>query len=172
MMRLICLALALLTADCQRPQPAILLHQADKAGAALANVVYTGDPDAAPQLVDGFHEIEEYSWRWTAQRFSVVLRPPGGAGESAILTMALALPDAEIGTLGDITLTAAIGPASLSPESYTRPGSYIYTREVPASLLRNEDIRIDFRLDKAMKPSAQDIRELGVIVKSIGLEPR
>src|SRR5271170_4845137 len=71
-------ALVFLAVSCQRQQE-ILLQQAPKPGAALTSVVYTGDPDSAPQLVDGFFQIEEYSWRWTAQSFSVVLRPPGGA---------------------------------------------------------------------------------------------
>jgi len=164
--------LALLAVDCQRPA-AVLIRQTDKSGARLSSTVYTGDPNAAPQLVNGFFEIEEYSWRWTAQRFSVVLRPPGGAtGESATLTAALAVSDAEIAKLGSVTLIAAIGLTSLSPETYTKPGSYTYTREVPASLLTKEEVRVDFRVDKAMKPGGQDIRELGVIVTSIGLEPR
>ena len=31
---------------------------------------------------------------------------------------------------------------------------------------------MDFWLDKAMKPDGRDIRELGIIVSSVGLEPR
>jgi hypothetical protein len=165
-------ALALLAVDCQRPA-ALVLRQADNAGASLSSIVYTGDPNSAPQLVRGFFEIEDYSWRWTAQRFSVVLRPPLGAtGESATLTMALAVSDGVIAKLGNITLDAAIGPTSLSPETYTKSGSYTYIREIPASLLTKEEVQVDFRLDKAMKPDGRDIRELGIIVSSVGLEPR
>ena len=166
------LALALLIVDCQRPA-AVLLQQADNSGAGLSSIVYTGDPNSAPQLIKGFFEIEDYSWRWTTQSFSVVLRPPAGAtGESATLAVALAVSDSVIAKLGNITLNAAIGPASLSPETWTKSGSYTYTREVPASLLTKEEIQIDFRLDKAMKPDGRDIRELGIIVSSVGLEPR
>jgi hypothetical protein len=148
------------------------MRQTDNSRAALSSTVYTGDPNSAPQLIGGFFQIEEYSWRWTAQRFSVVLRPPRGAtGESATLAVALAVPDAVIAKLGNITLSAAIGPTSFSPETYTKPGSYTYKRDVPASLLTKEEVRVDFRLDKVMKPEGQDIRELGVVVTSIGLEP-
>jgi hypothetical protein len=162
--RLICacgLALALPTVDCQRPA-AVLMRQTDNSGAGLPSTVYTGDPNSAPELIDGFFAIEEYSWRWTAQRFSVVLRPPDGPmGESATLAVALAVPDTVIAKLGNITLSAGIGPTSFSPETYIKPGSYAYKREVPASLLTRKEVRIDFRLDKAMKPGGQDIRELG-----------
>jgi hypothetical protein len=165
-------AVAMLTADCQRPA-AVLMRQSDSSAAALASTVYTGDPNSAPQLIDGFFEMEEYSWRWTAQRFSVVLRPPGGPmSESALLTVALAVPDSVIAKLGNITLSAAVGATSLSPETYIKPGSYTYKREVPASLLTKEEVRVDFQLDKVMKPAGQDIRQLGLVVTSIGLEPR
>lgn len=149
------------------------MRQTDNLGAGLSSTVYTGDPNSAPQLIGGFFEIEEYSWRWTAQRFSVVLRPPRGAtGASATLAVALAVSDAQIAKLGNITLSAAIGPTSLSPETYTKPGSYTYTREVPASAQTKEEVQVDFQLDKAMRPGGRDTRELGVIVASIGLEPR
>jgi len=165
-------ALALLAVDCQRPA-AVALRQADNSRAGLSSIVYTGDPNSAPQLIRGFFEIEDYSWRWTAQRFSVVLRPPAGAtGDSARLAMALAVSDGVIAKLGNITLSAAIGPTSLSPETYTKSGSYTYTREIPASLLTKEEVQVDFGLDKVMKPDSRDIRELGIIVSSVGLEPR
>jgi hypothetical protein len=165
-------ALALLAVNCQRPA-AVLLRQADNSGAGLSSIVYTGDPNSAPQLIKGFFEIEDYSWRWTAQRFSVILRPPAGAtGESATLAMGLAVSDGVIAKLGNITLDAAIGSIALSPETYTKSGSYTYTREVSASLLTKEEVQVDFWLDKAMKPDGRDIRELGIIVSSVGLEPR
>jgi hypothetical protein len=157
--------------SCQQ-QPEIRLQQS-KPGAALTSVIYTGDPDAAPQLVDGFFEIEEYSWRWTAQTFSVVLRPPGGVtGEKAALVVNLAIPAIEIDQLGRVTLTAGLGRSLLSPEIFTKPGSYTYTREISGALLTKENIRVDFRLDKAMRSPGPDVRELGIIVKSISLEPR
>ena len=80
-------ALALLAVDCQRPAT-LVLRQVDNADAGLSSIVYTGDPNSAPQLVRGFFEIEDYSWRWTAQRFSVGARArrPGATGESATLT--------------------------------------------------------------------------------------
>lgn len=141
--------------------------------ARLASTVYTGDPDAAPQLLSGFYGIEEYSWRWTAQRFSVVLRPPeGGNGEAANLVAQLSVPDVVIQKLHSIALSAAIGGSTLPPQSYTRPGPYTYTRKLAAGLLSSKEIRVDFQLDKVMPPSGQDIRQLGIVLTSVGLEPR
>lgn len=162
----------LLAANCRSGQ-AISAQGPDAAQARLASTVYAGDPNAAPQLVGGFYGIEDYSWRWTAQRFAVVLRPPEGAtGEAANLVVRLGIPEVVIKKLHSISLTARIGGAVLPPETYKQPGDYTYTHEVPANQLTSEEVRVDFQLDKVMPPSGQDIRELGIVVTSIGLEPR
>jgi hypothetical protein len=170
--RTLSIAFFLLLTGCRR-QDAIPIEKAVKSGAELNSVVYTGDANSAPQLISGFYNIEEFSWRWTARRFSVVLRPPGGvSGSDANLSVELTIPEAEMAKIGSLALNAAIGSTFFAPETYIKPGSYTYAREIPASLLNKAEVRIDFRLDKAMEPGGSDIRELGVIVKSIGLESR
>ena len=166
------IAIALTIASCQKSGP-VTLRQSGHGSAELTSIVYTGDPDAGPQLLKGFFNIEEYSWRWTAQKFSVVLRPPDGAmGENATLDLSLAIPPYEIERLGAITLRAAIESSSLGSETYTKPGHYHFRRDVPASLLTHQEVRIDFDLDKSLKPDGDDTRDLGIIVASISLEPR
>ena len=169
----VCLiVLVLLAAGCASPK-AIPAQQSAEARARLASTVYAGDPNSSPQLIGGFYGIEEYSWRWTAQRFAVVLRPPEGAtGEAANLVVRLGIPEVVIQKLHRISLTAMVDGAALPPETYTQPGDYTYTREVPANRLTSEEVRVDFQLDRVMPPSGQDIRELGIVVTSIGLEPR
>ena len=169
--RLVCVLAILIFAaiGCQSGAPVPVQDSA----ARLASTVYTGDPNSEVQLLSGFYDIEEYSWRWTAQRFSVVLRPPGGAaGEAANLVVHLGIPEVVIQKLHSISLSAAIGGSQLRPETYTRPDSYTYTREVAPSLLISEEVHIDFQLDKVVPPLGQDRRQLGIVVTSVGLEPR
>jgi hypothetical protein len=45
-------------------------------------------------------------------------------------------------------------------------------REVPANLLSDDAVRVDFRLDKALPPGDADKRELGVVASSAGLVSR
>src|SRR6516162_1251471 len=107
------LALALLLAvtGCKRKEST---NVSDDEGPRMASVVHTGDPQSDPQLVQGFYAIEQNSWRWTAQRFSVVLRPPAGAGErGATLNMQLAVPDVVISRLKTISLSGNIGTTQL-----------------------------------------------------------
>ncbi len=136
----------------------------------LASTVHMGDPTAATQLVSGFHDIEGGSWRWTQKQFAVTLRPPAQAArKGAVLELHLTVPQPSIDKLKSLTLTASVGGATLAPETYSKPGEYIYRREVDAKSISGDAVRIDFQLDKAIAPGASDLRELGIVVASAGL---
>jgi hypothetical protein len=139
----------------------------------MLSVVQMGDPQAATQLLSGFYAIEAGAWRWTEQKFSVLLGTPFGAAQKgAWLRARVTAPDALIAKLGTITLAASVNGRKLAPETYSAAGAYTYERDVPAGLLKDEPVRVDFALDKAMPPAGQDLRELGIVVQSVGLEPK
>ena len=169
---LLILFLASAAAGCKRAEP-VKVEQADEEGPRMASTVHTGDPKSESQLVNGFYGIEQNSWRWTGQRFSVVLRPPAGAAQrGASLVVNLSVPDPVIAKLKTISLSGGIGGTSLAPETYTQPGPYVYKRDIAPAALNSETVRVDFQLDKVMQPSGGDLRELGIVVTSVGLEPR
>jgi hypothetical protein len=164
------LSLALASAGCKR-QRRVTVETVEEAP-MLASVVATADPHAATQLVGGFYGVEQNSWRWTAGRFSVVLRPPrSAAAKGALLQLKFTIPDVSISQLKTVSLSAYVAGTPLAPESYTRAGQFIYSRDVPANLLGGDVARIDFSLDKSIPPSASDHRELGVIVSMVGFQP-
>jgi hypothetical protein len=166
------LLLALALGACKGKQT-VKLDASDDEGPRISSIVHMGDPKSETQLVDGFYGIEQNSWRWTAQKFSVVLRPPAGAAQKgATLNLQLAVSDATIGKLKTIALAASIGGAALAPETYTQAGPYTFTRDVPASQLAGEAVRIDFQLDKALPPNGADQRNLGLIVNSVALDAK
>ena len=86
--------------------------------------------------------------------------------------MRLTVPPVVVEKLKTISLSATIGVATLPPETYTQAGDYTYTRDVAPALLAGESVRVDFQLDKSMPPSGADLRDLGVVVLSAGLEPK
>jgi hypothetical protein len=132
-----------------------------------------GDPEAASQLVSGFYGVEQNSWRWTKRDFSVTLGAPAGAAlKGAELRVSLTAPQQLIDKLTDITLTASVNGRQLPPETYRAAGTYDYVRDVPASLLAASPVKVDFHLDKVMPPAGGDLRELGIVVLSVGLEPK
>ena len=136
----------------------------------LASTVHMGDPTAAAQLVSGFHDIEGGSWRWTQKQFAVTLRPPAQAArQGAVLELHLTVPEPSIEALKSLTLTASVGGTILAPETYRKTGAYTFRRDVDAKLISGDAVRIDFQLDKAVAPGASDLRELGIVVESVGL---
>jgi len=166
------LGTTLASAGCRRQERA-RLEVTEEEPPPLASIVHVADPAAAAQLLKGFHGLEQGSWRWTAGSFAVALRPPARASErGARLTVKLSIPDVVIQRLKTLTLRAATDGTPLPPETYTKPGDHIYTREVPAGVFTGKPVVADFTLDKTFAPGGGDQRELGIIVTTIGLEPK
>lgn len=165
---LLCIVLA--AAGCHRGAKA-RLGQTDEEPARLVTTVHVADAHASAQLVSGFYAVEQNAWRWTARRFSVLLRAPRGATrKGAVLNLKLTVPDPVIARLQSVTLTASIQGAALGSETWMKPGDYVFSKTVPSSLLAGEAVKVNLELDKAMPPSQTDQRELGIIVSSVGLE--
>jgi hypothetical protein len=139
----------------------------------LLSVVSVSDPAASAQLVRGFYGLEGNTWRWTAKQFEVALKPPAGATDNgAKLSFQLNVPGAIVEKFGPVTLNAAIDGLALAPETYSKPGNYVYSRDVPAAALKGDAVVVQFSSDKGIAPSADDQRELALVSVSIGLEPR
>jgi hypothetical protein len=142
-------------------------------GGALVSVVNVNDPVASAQLVRGFYPLEVNTWRWTMQKFTVALKPPpGGAQNGARLSFKFSFPEVIFTKLGPMRLSATINGLALAPESYSKPGDYVYSRDVPASALSGDAVSVEFVSDKALPPTGGDARELALIAISIGLETR
>jgi hypothetical protein len=127
------------------------------------------DPQHASQLVRGFHGIEG-PWRWTQKSFAVRLVAPAGAAQKgAVLQLRFAIPDVVMQNVKSVTLSAAVNGSTLSPETYKKSGSYIYTRPVRAEQIQTSPVSVEFTLDHTLPPTSADRRELGVVVTEVGL---
>jgi len=162
--------IAFAAGGCKRRE-IIETQKTEEAPATLASVLHMGDPASSAQLVRGFHSIEGNSWRWTMGAFAVTLRPPLDSGrQGAKLIAKFSIPDAVISRVHSMTLSAKAGGVPLPPETYTRSGEYTYERDVPASALKAEAVACEFALDRYLPPGGGDLRELGLVMNSIGLE--
>jgi hypothetical protein len=165
--------LALAGAACRQPDTVPVETTAIPAATRLASSVHAADPNGAPQLAEGFHSVEQNAWRWTAKRFVVLLGPPEGSAErGATLIFRFSIPDAIISQLGELTLTAKVGGATLPAQTYSQPGDYIYSQSVPGAALAGDSVSAEFSFDKALGPSDADQRELSAIFSSVALELR
>jgi len=139
---------------------------------AMASTIQIADKSIAGQLIRGFYAPEDNSWRWTAGKFTVALRPPDGSHEKgAWLVLDFVIPEAGFEQLKGVTVAARSGGAALASESFTTQGKHTYRAAVPASALLKDSVQVDFSLDKVLSAS-QYGRELGLIVTSVGLESK
>ena len=165
-------ALALATFGCKQTKK-VQVQQTVEESPKMGSMIRMGDPKQETQLVTGFYGIEGNAWRWAAKQFTVALRPPFGASQrGGTLQLNLTVPGVVIDKLKNISLSASVDGSPLPPETYTAAGPYVYKRDVPASLLTSDSVKVDFQLDKAMPPTDQDKRELGVVVNSVSLEAK
>lgn len=151
----------------QRPQAVAVIEEPLEAPTAIR----VADPSVEPQLLAGFHQIEQGAWRWTQREFAVSLRGPFLASQrGAMLHLAFTIPD-PVAKLGPLTMKASAGGVPLAPERYTAAGKYEYVREVPPSAFADDPVKIEFTTDRFLPPGPVDKRELSVIVESVALEP-
>jgi hypothetical protein len=166
------LAVCLAMAGCKSRQK-VKVQATEEEAPSLATTVHTADPRVSAQLISGFYGIEDNAWRWSAGKFSVLLRPPRTAAQrGAILQLKFALPDAIIGPLKSVSLGATVNGTKLPAETYTKSGEYTYSQDVPPNLMAGEAVKVEFAMDKALAPSGADQRELGLVVSVVGFEPK
>jgi hypothetical protein len=131
------------------------------------------DPRTGSQLLRGFHAVEGNAWRWTTGKFAVVLKPPvSGARNGATLQVKLAIPDNVMAKMGSTALSVKVGEVALAPETYSKAGEYTYTRDVPGTALGSDSVTCSFELSKYVPSGELEQRELGIVVSSIGFEPK
>ncbi len=135
-----------------------------------ASQLEMGNPASEAQLLTGFYGVEENAWRWTAKKFSAVLKtPPGSAERGATLTLRIYVSPGQIEKLGPVTLIADVSGYRLSPRVFQAPGAYVYSEDVPAQALKARLVEANFQLDKAARGVKNDRRELGIVVSALGL---
>ena len=135
------------------------------------SVVHVADPRVADQLVDGFHQLEGRGWRWTEQRFAVRLEPPPPVPfHSPTLEFVFTVSESTIVALGKVTVSVSLEGVKLGSKTVSEPReNIVFTSNVPSRLIETKPLLAEFSLDKAVPPSEQDRRELGIIAISVAL---
>jgi len=165
-------SLMLVAGACKRREK-LASQAAEEDGGApvLVSMIHMADPRAAVQLARGFYGVEANAWRWTMSKFSVVLRPPTGAAQKgATLRFKFNIPQVVMAQVKSTTLSASVNGLVLPPETYSKAGDAVYSRDVPVAPLSGDAVTVDFALSKCLPPGSQDDRELGVIAQMVGLE--
>ncbi|MEO7652394.1 MAG: hypothetical protein ABIZ80_18165, partial [Bryobacteraceae bacterium] len=126
----------------------------------------------AAEFVEGFYDAEPAGWRWTKREFAIQFRPPARYEPARVtLTVDLYIPDVSIKKIGAMTLSARAGAQRLGSEIYREGGSATFSRVIEWTSLKANP-SVTFALDKSLAPSAEDNRELGIVVTRASLDER
>lgn len=161
---------ALLIAGCKKPVRVKADAPPDQEP-GIKSVVAMADGNAAMQLVRGFHNLEDNSWRWTEGKFAATIRRPLNAernGASLFVKFTAAAPLIE--RIPTFTLAANVNGTAIPGETYSKVGEYVYRQNVPAAALQKEAVTVEFAMDRFLTAGQVEGRELGLIVHALGLE--
>ncbi len=128
---------------------------------------YFSFADQLPVGFVGFHSVEGGGWRWTEGAFTIMMQRPPGEAE---LALDFNIAEATIERLGPLLLTASINGAPLASQEYRQAGPQRFVWRLTAS--GSGDLAGRFHLSKFLKRGEVDQRELGIIVKSVGISKR
>ncbi len=110
------------------------------------------------KLLEGWHPLEQTSFRWTERRFSVELkRPP-------LVNLSTFRFDFRLTFPGPVILNVKVNGIDLPGATYSAEGEHSYSAKLPRQALKNTSIRIDFEVDKCLPSGALDERELALLV--------
>ena len=105
------------------------------------------------KLLEGWHPLEQNSYRWTERRFAIELRQPSSARFSSLRF--------DFRWMGSepVTLSAKVNGSDVAPAAFPAEGTHSYTVPIPS----DQSIRIDFAADNCL-PAGMDERELALLV--------
>ncbi|HEY6390553.1 MAG TPA: methyltransferase domain-containing protein [Bryobacteraceae bacterium] len=110
------------------------------------------------KLLEGWHPLEQSSFRWTEGRFSVELkRPP-------LVNLSTFRFDFRLTYPGPVTLNVKVSGVDLAAATYSGEGDHSYVAKLPRRALKEASIRIDFEADRCLPGGTLDERELALLV--------
>lgn len=115
-------------------------------------------PRYSVQILEGWHPLEQNSFRWTERRFSIQINRPHLIRFST-MHFNFRLPAA-----GPVTIAATVNGIGMPPVTFATEGEQSYSIKLPREALKAPVIRVDFAVDKCLPAGAFDERELALLV--------
>lgn len=109
------------------------------------------------KLLEGWHPLEQNSYRWTERRFSIDLTRPLSARFSSLRF------DFRWTAEGPVTLSAKVHGIVVPPATFASEGLHSYSIALPPEVQSTSSLRVDFAADRCIT-SGIDTRELALLV--------
>ena len=127
-------------------------------------------PDLYVQPGEGWYEIEDDRWRWTAKSFSITVALPPDRKLSEF-ALRFSIPDAVIANAGRVALSCRVEDEPAGSITCEAPETIEFRGVFPASALPGSLLTLNFCVDSAFLPE-NDSRSLGVLVPLLDSESR
>lgn len=125
------------------------------------DIILLTKPVKTIELVDGWHELERDTWRWTRKRFAAQVKR---RKDAFTLRFRFRIAEALLSKAGTLRLSAAVGESRLPAVSYKVAGEHLYIQEISSLALGGDSALVEFQIESTYEPAAEDQRELGVQV--------
>lgn len=122
---------------------------------------------SSTSLDEGWYELEQGCWRWTAKNFRAAIALPP-VQEASELRMQLYVPKELFELTNAVTLAVRLNGTPLNGETYRSPGAYLYRAPIPKRCGAGKAV-VDCSLSHSLVSFGSDERELGIIVHSLEL---
>lgn len=151
-------AVALAVCACKKPAP----RPAAAPQPSVSAIDWT-KPERSPRVLEGvYDDTGGAGWRWTAQKFSVLLDPPEKPTRPAFLELDFSPPQ-ELTGQGPVTLRVAVNGVALESKQYSKTGRRQETWEVPAAALAKAPARVEFETGRSFRAPNGEVRALIVL---------
>ena len=127
------------------------------------------DLDIDARLAEGWYG-QEGTCRWTAQRFSFIVRKPSLSRSILELSLRFLVPEVLLADRPSVTLTAIVNGFKLPIHTYETSGEHVYQEKIPRAAAQDK-FDITFETGDVFRPPAPDTRTLGVFVPFDGWFP-
>jgi 2-polyprenyl-3-methyl-5-hydroxy-6-metoxy-1,4-benzoquinol methylase len=108
------------------------------------------------KLLEGWHDLEQNSFRWTKKHFSIEMRHLPSAGSTLRFDFRTTIP-------GPVTLAANVNGMPVPPSTFSAEGEHSYTIPISACPRPFLPVQVDFTADQSFR-AANDERELAILV--------
>jgi hypothetical protein len=152
--------------DSDQPAPPILAAQPES-----LSYLHLGDIRSRAQLASGWYAIEDGAWRWMSNQAEATLRPLPIAGPQQFELQLFFPPDFMTRAGTPVAVSVRLNGHPFATSFYYEPGGHTVAKPVPPELLTQPVTHVSIRVTPSIRPTATDLRTLGVVVQGLGFVP-
>jgi cephalosporin hydroxylase len=171
MRSLVLLAVLASLAGCRRPDER-KRESAKSTPTASGSTTYVSelqvaDPLYHERLLEGFYSGTP-GWLWTARRFAVLVDVPPPVTAATLLELDFGVPAELMDGKGPVTVTARVNGTKVGRQKYKTDGRYHWQLSVPAKLLSQSPLKVEYELDRWGTEAATG-HDIGLMVVGVNL---